>query len=209
MSAADVTPHRRKYHVITYCHSFRVALKSKEVIPLLLGNRRSYNSLTVGQTLSFDKGSIRVKESDVITPLDRCYKSANREIFSRRCGNRVRNAVAIDVPRNQILIISVAVDTIMRAAYNLRIQHRLTEYECPVLIVELHQTPIIAIDNLVAVIPSREVLIPATIFFRRFNPNRDIANPFKRKTASYKSTLIEYNVFKGTRLRPTRNSTYA
>ena len=87
----------------------------------------------------------------------------------------------IQIPPNQILGFDLTLfEAQMRRVDNTICRQDLKEYRLTVLIAEIGCDPISDINDLVSVVPVREVLIPTNVFFRGLYKDRNVGQIMKR-----------------------------
>ena len=175
MSATNMLTIEHKGMVAADRHALGITDPAVRDIALLFRNSGRRDDCTVRQRdLGDQRYAVRIKESDDVLAClglnDRiCY-----DIHSRGCGNGVCNAVAVNIPANQHLRLFKPFRKLqVRLADDLVRQEDLTADQGSVGSVEIRVDPIVAVNNLITVVPAREILVPAGVVFGGFNVDGD------------------------------------
>ena len=161
--------------VSTDRHAFGVTRPTVGGIPLLFLNCRSNDLSTVRQNHFGDQGlSVRIKEADGVLAGAGLNNGFCHDVHGRSGWNGVGHTVAVDIPTNQHLRFLEPLGKLqIRLTDDLRGRENLAAHEVSVLIVEIRRDPFVAVNHLVAVVPTGVVFIPADIFFVGFDIDGD------------------------------------
>ena len=200
MSLSFVLPDRMKRHVLRRRHAVGISLPAEENIPPLFGHGRR-DRLPVRQRIGVERRNpVFIQKYNRIYPHRPLDNRAGNDVLRRGRGHGVRYAVAVQIPTNQSIVISlVGSDLVIRLPDDLRGEIIPAVQNAPVRPAEDRRNPLPSIIDGIPVDPIRIIVVPHDVLLVHFRIDRDARDSLERISASDLYPLFQDNRPQGDR----------